>query len=86
MYLLKNGLKTLSLIRYINNVLSLTKIYHLEIQEEICFSKLNGILYKLPKLDTFHIHSLSFTKTDYLSDVDLDKLIVLLSKNQITKR
>jgi hypothetical protein len=57
----------------------------LEIQEEICFSKLSKILYYLPELDTLRIHSLSFSKTDYVSYEELDNLIVLLSKNQITK-
>ncbi|CAF0833965.1 unnamed protein product [Rotaria sordida] len=77
--------KTLSINQYIDHILTVTKIYHLEIQETICFSKLCEILYNLPELDTLRIHSLSFSKTDYLSDEELDNVIVLLSKNHITK-
>ncbi|CAF1396806.1 unnamed protein product [Rotaria sp. Silwood1] len=77
--------KALSINQYIDHVLAVTKIYHLEIQETICFNKLCEILYNLPELDTLRIHSLSFSKTDYLSDEELDNVIVLLSKNQITK-
>ncbi|CAF4206710.1 unnamed protein product, partial [Rotaria sordida] len=66
--------KTLSINQYIDHVLAVTKIYHLEIQETICFNKLCEILYNLPELDTLRIHSLSFSKTDYLSDEELDNV------------
>ncbi|CAF1089764.1 unnamed protein product [Rotaria sordida] len=76
--------KTLSINQYIDHVLAVTKIYHLEIQETICFNKLCEILYNLPELDTLRIHSLSFSKTDYLSDEELDNVIVLLIKFILT--
>ncbi len=77
--------KTLSINSYINHVLTVTKIYHLEIQENICFCKLCEILSLLPELDTLRLYSISFSKLDYLSDEELDNLVILLIKNQVKK-
>lgn len=68
--------KTLSIDQYINHILTVTKIYHLEIQDEISFNKLSQILCLLPELDSLHIGSVSFSKPKSLSKA---------TQNQITK-
>ena len=81
----ENWIKTLTINPYINYILTVTKIYHLEIQEHICFCKLIEILSLSPELDSLRLHSVSFSKLDYLSDKDLDELVILSIKNQVTK-
>jgi hypothetical protein len=62
-----------------------TAFYHLEVQEEqIDFSTLINIIYKLPELDSLKIHSLSLSSSKSLS---IEKMIrrFVSNENKITK-
>jgi hypothetical protein len=77
--------KTLSIHQYINHILTVTKIYHLEIPKKICYNKLSEILDLFPELDTLRVHSVSFSILYYLSDQQMDDRVGQLAKTQITK-
>ncbi|CAF1093101.1 unnamed protein product [Rotaria sordida] len=77
--------KTIYLNDYINHVLCLTHIYHLEIRAKIFCDKLMEILHLLPDVITLKIYSLSILKRENLSKDEIEFLYILLPKNQIQK-
>ncbi|CAF1475745.1 unnamed protein product [Rotaria sordida] len=77
--------KTIFINDYINHVLTLTQIYHLEIHKKIFTDKLMEILRLLPGVTTLKIYSLSVLQQGDLSDDEIEFLCILLPKNQIKK-
>ncbi|CAF3964278.1 unnamed protein product [Rotaria sordida] len=77
--------KTIFINDYINHVLTLTQIYHLEIHKKIFTDKLMEILRLLPGITTLKIYSLSVLQQGDLSDDEIEFLCILLPKNQIKK-
>ncbi|CAF5026192.1 unnamed protein product [Rotaria sp. Silwood1] len=77
--------KSLTINKYINHALTVTKIHHIEIHEELSIGKLSEILYLLPELDSLQIFSLSFSQSTCLSKEELEGLLFLSTKNRITK-
>ncbi|CAF4076208.1 unnamed protein product [Rotaria sordida] len=77
--------KTIYFNDYINHVLSLTQIYHLEIHAKIFCNKLMEILHLLPDIITLKIFSLPILQQGNLSDDEIEFLCILLPKNQIQK-
>ncbi|CAF1208570.1 unnamed protein product [Rotaria sp. Silwood1] len=77
--------KTMFIHDYINHVLTLTQIYHLEIHKKIFTDKLMEILRLLPGVTTLKIYSLSVLQQGNLSDDEIEFLYILLPKNQIKK-
>jgi hypothetical protein len=62
-----------------------TAFYHLEVQkEQIDFSTLINIIYKLPELDSLKIHSLSLSSSKSLSTEKMIRRFVS-NENKITK-
>ncbi|CAF2673102.1 unnamed protein product [Rotaria sp. Silwood2] len=76
---------SLAINKYISHVLTVTQIHHMETQEHFSIGKLREILDLLSELDTLQIFSLSFSQSTYLSREEIEDLLFLSTKNQITK-
>jgi len=77
--------KSIFIDTYINHALTLTRIYHLEIQTKIDIGKLNEILYLLPDVHSLKLSSLSISKAGCISQEEVEFLSFLSPKNQIKK-
>ncbi|CAF1363935.1 unnamed protein product [Rotaria sordida] len=77
--------KTIFIDDYINHILTVTQIYHLEIHVKIFTDKLMEILHLLSEIKTLKIYSLPILQQGDLSEEEIEFLCVLLPKNQITK-
>ncbi|CAF0794451.1 unnamed protein product [Adineta steineri] len=77
--------KPFTINQYLNHILNLTQIFHLEIHEIISLNKLSQILLLLPDLQTLHLDSISFLNLEDISDEEFVHFIALIKKNQIKK-
>ncbi|CAF4216450.1 unnamed protein product, partial [Adineta steineri] len=77
--------KPFTINQYLNHILNITQIFHLEIQETISLNKLSQILLLLPDLQTLHLDSISFSNLDDISDEEFVHFIALIKKNKIKK-
>ncbi|CAF1354529.1 unnamed protein product [Adineta steineri] len=73
--------KPFTINQYLNHILNITQIFHLEIQEIISLNKLSQILLLLPDLQTLHLDSISFSNLDDISDEEFVHFIALIKKN-----
>ena len=71
--------------QYINHALTVTQIYHLEIQTQISVSKLIEILHVLPEVSSLKISTLCVSRIGYLLKEDRDFPSFLSTKTQIRK-
>ncbi|CAF2851047.1 unnamed protein product, partial [Rotaria sp. Silwood2] len=76
---------SLAINKYISHVLTVTQIHHMETQEHFFIGKLREILDLLSELDSLQIYSLSFSQSTCLSREEIENLLFLSTKNQITK-